>query len=119
MRKVFVFGSNLAGLHGAGSALHACRYWGAKQGQGKGYQGDSYAIPTKGRRMEILSLAEIAISVQLFLDFAKNRSDIEFHIVAIGCGLAGYKPEQIATMFTMRTSNCVLPTEFQRILHAA
>lgn len=44
---VFVFGSNPGGVHGAGNALVAANYFGAKYGQGEGLQGSAYALPTK------------------------------------------------------------------------
>ena len=44
--EVFVFGSNLQGIHAGGAARTAMRLFGAKKGQGVGMQGQSYAIPT-------------------------------------------------------------------------
>jgi len=54
-----VFGSNKAGRHGKGAALHAVKHHGAIRGLGWAMQGDCYAIPTKGYNMEVLSLPEI------------------------------------------------------------
>ena len=44
--EVFVFGSNLSGIHGGGAAKLALK-WGAEWGNPKGLQGNTYAIPTK------------------------------------------------------------------------
>ena len=44
--EIFVFGSNLSGMHGGGAALVAYRKFGAVWGQGVGLQGQSYGIPT-------------------------------------------------------------------------
>ena len=44
--EIFVFGSNLHGLHGGGAARAACKKFGAIWGQGVGLQGQSYAIST-------------------------------------------------------------------------
>ncbi len=44
--EVFVFGSNLAGMHAGGAARVAYERFGAVMGQGVGMQGQSYAIPT-------------------------------------------------------------------------
>ena len=44
---VFVFGSNPQGKHGAGAAKVATTKFGAKYGQGRGLQGNAFAIPTK------------------------------------------------------------------------
>lgn len=106
---IFVFGSNLAGRHGAGAALFARQYHGAIYGQGIGLQGGSYAIPTKDRNIKTLPLTEISKYVDEFLAFAKSRSDLEFFVTRIGCGLAGYKDKDIAPMFKNKTSNVKLP----------
>lgn len=112
--RIFVFGSNLAGRHGAGSALEAAKKHGAKRGQGTGLQGRSYAIPTKDVALRQMSLDQIKPHVVYFLWFAKNRPDWQFDVVAIGCGLAGYAPEQIGPMFAGATRNINLPPEFEQ-----
>lgn len=112
-RSIFLFGSNLRGYHGAGSALHALNNHGAILGQGIGLQGDSYAIPTKDEDLEVLPLATIKQYVDDFIAFAQDHSDIQFNIVAIGCGFAGYKPHHIAPMFKGAPENCILPPEFK------
>ena len=43
--EVFVFGSNLSGMHGGGAARVAYEKFGAVWGQGTGLQGRSYGIP--------------------------------------------------------------------------
>lgn len=122
---IFVFGSNLAGRHGKGAALFARQKHGAVYGQGIGLQGNSYAIPTKdGRRRypplsdpsQTLPLEMIKWFVDQFLEFARNHPELEFEIAAIGCGLAGYKPIQIAPLFKHAPSNCHLPSEFCLVL---
>jgi len=110
--SVFVFGSNTAGRHGAGAALYAKKNWGAINGIGQGIQGMSYAIPTKGRNLEVLSLAEIEQSVKRFIEYASQNPQLLFLITPIGCGLAGYSPKDIAPMFKSTPLNCVLPDEF-------
>lgn len=108
--KIFVFGSNLAGRHGKGAALYAKRHYGAIQGKGYGQQGQSYAIPTKGFNLNVLSLDIIQNGVNQFLEFAKlNIGNCEFFVTKIGCGLAGYKEEQIRLMFKDAPLNCELP----------
>ncbi len=113
---VFVFGSNLAGKHGAGSAAHAVVEYGAEYGVGVGMTGRAYAIPTKDHRIKTMPLEEIKPYVREFIQFASDNSDIEFRVVAIGCGLAGYTPEDIAPMFAGATSNVILPPEFVDVL---
>jgi hypothetical protein len=112
MRNIFVFGSNLAGRHGRGSALEAVRNHGAIYGRGVGLQGDSYAIPTKDRHLHILSLDYIHAEILAFLYVARSNPDWTFNVVAIGCGLAGYKPEDIGPLFRGATPNVKLPSEF-------
>lgn len=109
---IFVFGSNLAGIHGAGSALAAVEIHGAIYGLGVGPQGDSYAIPTKDCSLRIMPLEIISKYVAQFIEYAKAMPHLDFKVVAIGCGLAGFKPKDIAPMFKGAPSNCWLPQEF-------
>jgi hypothetical protein len=111
--NVFVFGSNLAGRHGKGAALYAKQHHGAVYGIGVGLQGGttsggpstgySYAIPTKDHNLKTLPLSEIEVYVHQFLDFAlecmTKKPDFIFQLTPIGCGLAGYKPEDIVPLF--------------------
>ena len=52
--EIFVFDSNLDGMHGGGSARMARLYFGAVMGNGDGPQGQSYAIPTSRARYKSL-----------------------------------------------------------------
>lgn len=112
-KDIFVFGSNLAGRHGKGSALAAVKNHGAIYGIGFGLQGQSYAIPTKSKDLQILPLETIAWHVEVFEIFALNHNQFTFNVVAIGCGLAGYNSVQIRPLFKFRPSNVVLPLEFR------
>lgn len=116
MREIFVFGSNLAGRHGAGAALEAKKKHGAIYGLGRGHHGNSYAIPTKDHNLKTLPLNEIKFYVNTFLLFAKENPDMMFNVTAIGCGLAGYKPYDIAPMFKDHPENVILPQEFKDVL---
>jgi hypothetical protein len=115
---IFVFGSNLAGRHGKGAALYARKHHGAVYGQGRGRQGNSYAIPTKDSYLETLPLSAIEGYVDRFLAYAADHPELTFQVTAIGCGLAGYKPEQIAPMFENALTNVELPPEFENVLRA-
>lgn len=108
-RKIFVFGSNLAGRHGAGAALAAFREHGAIYGQGFGLQGESYAIPTKDENIRTLPLNKIQRYVESFLKFAELNPELQFEVTRVGCGLAGYEDADIAPMFSSAPSNCILP----------
>lgn len=90
-KRIFVFGSNMAGRHGAGSAKEALKNHGAIYGQGFGFQGNSFAIPTKDENFNVLSLSQIKVFIEAFLDLVtSNDEDYEYDITRIGCGLAGY-----------------------------
>jgi hypothetical protein len=108
-KKIFVFGSNLAGRHGKGAALAAYREHGAVYGQGIGLQGNSYAIPTKDEDLNTLPLHKIQRHVETFVKFAVLNPKMKFEVTRIGCGLAGYEDNDIAPLFRGASDNCILP----------
>lgn len=110
--KIFVFGSNEAGRHGKGAALCARQKHGAIYGQGEGLQGNAYAIPTKDAALRQLPIEIIRSYVARFKKFAAAHPEMLFEITPIGCGLAGYSPQDIAPMFADAPSNCALPISF-------
>lgn len=107
--EVFVFGSNLAGHHCGGAARVARKLFGAKQGQGVGMQGQSYAIPTMQGGVET-----IKPYVDEFIEFARNHPELTFYVTRIGCGIAGFTDEQIAPLFkeTHSLMNVIIPQSF-------
>lgn len=111
--EIFVFGSNLEGAHGGGAALLAFRKWGAIWGQGAGLQGQTYGIPTMHGRVE-----EIRPYVDEFIRFAKEHPELTFLVTEIGCGIAGFRPEEIAPLFrdAVPVENIHLPERFWNIL---
>lgn len=115
-RQIFVFGSNLAGRHGKGAALYARKNFGAIYGRGIGLQGDSYGIPTKDERIKTLPLDQIKLHVDEFLVFAEIHPEMMFNVSPIGCGLAGYTPEDIAPMFKNVPHNVILHDTFKYVL---
>ena len=92
--EIFVFGSNLAGMHGGGAARLAYQRFGAVWGQGVGLQGQSYAIPTMQGGVET-----IQPYVDEFIEFAKQHPQLKFLVTEIGCGIAGFSPSEIAPLF--------------------
>jgi hypothetical protein len=112
--EVFVFGSNYAGRHGKGAALTASRKFGARNGQGTGLMGQSYGIATKDRNLKILSLDTIQQQIRKFLECAYDHPGLKFLVTPIGCGLAGYKPKDIAPLFYFYRIplNVILPESF-------
>jgi hypothetical protein len=111
--EVFVFGSNLQGIHGAGAAKYAVQHFGAILRQGIGRQGNSYAIPTKWSPYSTLPLDRIQPYVNDFLTYASEHPDDVFMVTRIGCGLAGYKDADMAPMFQHAPPNCILPREWR------
>lgn len=112
--EIFVFGSNHSGRHGKGAAKTALG-WGAKWGQAEGLQGRTYGIPTKDASIRrTLTLEEIKPYVDRFIEFAKENPQLRFLVTEIGCGLAGYKPKEIAPLFYQAADveNIYLPQRF-------
>lgn len=112
--NVFVFGSNREGRHGKGAALVARKKYGAIYGQASGLQGMSYGIITKELRPNYpkVTLSEVALGVQQFLDFTRENLDIEFDVTKIGCGLAGFNEDDIRSLFSDVPSNVNLPVDW-------
>jgi len=113
---IFVFGSNLAGIHGAGAAKVAREHFGAQDRIGVGRQGMSYAVPTKSHRLLTLSLPEISRHVEEFVAYAIAHPELTFFVTSIGCGLAGYKPADIAPMFRDAPHTCSFPDTWREHL---
>jgi hypothetical protein len=110
---IFVFGSNEAGIHGAGAAAEAHYHRGAQMGVSFGPTGRCFAIPTKNAQISgALSLADIKAYVDGFLKFARERPHTSFQITCLGCGLAGLRNEQIAPMFYRAPVNCLFDTKW-------
>ena len=107
--EIFVFGSNLEGQHGGGAALLAYRKWGAIWGQGVGLQGQTYGIPTMQGGVET-----IAPYVDEFIRFAQEHPKLIFLVTEIGCGIAGFRPKEIAPLFkeAVKVENIHLPQRF-------
>lgn len=111
--EIFVFGSNLEGLHGGGAALLAYERFGAVWGQGAGLQGKSYGIPTMHGGIDT-----IAPYVDEFIAFAREHRELKFFVTEIGCGIAGFTVGEMAPLFkdAMDEENIYLPQRFIDIL---
>ncbi len=107
--EIFVFGSNLAGMHGGGAARVALHRFGAVPGQGVGLQGQSYAIPTMQGGIDT-----IRPYVDEFIEFARSHPELKFYVTRIGCGIAGFDDSEIAPLFAdaRGLKNVVLPKTF-------
>ena len=108
--EIFVFGSNGQGAHFGGAAATAMHEFGAKMGQAEGLQGQSYAIDTMDSEDEMFE------QIDRFLMFARNHPELKFLVTEIGCGIAGYSPEQNAPHFENHSDNVMLPEAFKTIL---
>jgi hypothetical protein len=111
---IFVFGSNEAGIHGAGAAKDAVTYFDAEVGKGWGMRGQSFAIPTKDRKIQTLPLDRIDEYIDAFNKITKIFTSYTFHVTPIGTGLAGYSVCEIADLFQKYEwlDNIVWPDEF-------
>ncbi len=111
--EVFVFGSNLAGMHGGGAAYIAFKQFGAVMGCGVGLRGQSYAIPTMQGGVET-----IKPYVDDFIAFAKEHPELFFYVTRIGCGIAGFRDKEIAPLFKEAhgLENVCLPESFVKAM---
>lgn len=110
--EIFVFGSNIQGAHGGGAAWYAHKAFGAEWGVGEGLTGRTYALPT----ME--GEASLKNAVDHFITCAKQHPELTFLVTAVGCGIAGYTPNEVAPLFKEATSleNVYLPKMFWEFL---
>lgn len=111
--EVFVFGSNLQGMHGGGAARVAYEKFGAVWGQGVGIQGQSYGIPTMHGGVDV-----IKPYVDDFVEYVKQHPDKKFLVTPIGCGIAGFTEAEIAPLFkdAVDVENIWLPEKFYEFI---
>ena len=110
--EIFVFGSNIQGAHGGGAAWFAYKHLGAEWGVGEGLTGHCYALPT----ME--GETSMKHAVEHFTACAKQHPELTFLVTAVGCGIAGYTPQQVAPLFreAAKLENVYLPQVFTQII---
>lgn len=109
----FVFGSNMAGEHSAGAAKTALEFFGALNGVGRGWSGQSFAIPTMNEHLQQMPLSQIQHYIDDFKIYTKNHPKNKYFLTSIGCGIAGYKVEEIAPMFKGISHNVIFPASFR------
>ena len=110
---VFVFGSNMAGTHQGGAAKIALQHFGATKGVGRGWAGQSYAIPTMNEHLQQMPLSQIEHYVDDFKIYTKHHPKIKYFLTSVGCGVAGYTVEEIAPMFKGISNNVIFPASFR------
>lgn len=118
-KMIFVFGSNLSGIHGAGAARFAAVKRGAEDGVGEGPTGQCYALPTKGYKISFMTLDQVAHHVQKFILFARDTPQNDFQVTQIGCGLGGFTKEEIAPLFEFAPENCYFDKMWKPLLPAS
>lgn len=108
-KEIFVFGSNIAGKHIGGAAKQAFQKFGAQWGVGEGLAGRTYAIPTMHGGLDV-----IAPHIHTFTQYARENQDLIFLVTKVGCGVAKFKPKEIAPLFSdaAKLENVYLPAEF-------
>jgi predicted NAD-dependent protein-ADP-ribosyltransferase YbiA (DUF1768 family) len=126
--EIFVFGSNEGSskggqpTHGKGNAKVARDKFGAKQGQPRGLQGQSYGIVTK-KFWDVLkssSPEEIKREIQNLYAFATNNPDKILKVAYMGgpevVGNSGYTNAELASMFAAFSipSNVQFEVEFAK-----
>ena len=111
--EIFVFGSNLAGMHAGGAARTALEQFGAVWGLGVGLQGQSYAIPTMHGGTDT-----IRPYVDQFIEFAAAHREYTFLVTRIGCGIAAFSTGDIAPLFAkaIDLENVILPRDFVDVI---
>lgn len=119
--EIFVFGSNLAGRHGAGAARQAFEQFGAQMGVGEGLTGQCYAFPSLGKRLEKLTIFDLTRSRAKLFDVCMANPDKRFLLTKVGCGLAGYDEADMRALFRavgmqtpfVRPENLILPEDWK------
>ena len=111
--EIFVFGSNLAGRHGAGAALQAKKQFGAKNGVGEGLTGMAYAFPTLGKKLEQLPMSSLQASRDKLYSKCAEHPKTRFLLTKVGCGLAGYPEADMKALFTNAPANLIMPDDWK------
>ncbi len=113
-QSIFVFGSNEAGIHGAGAARYAAERRHAKRGVSFGPTGSCFAIPTKDSEIRFtLPMDQIRSYVNGFINYAVTNPSTWFQVTKIGCGLAGLKDEEMAPLFNHAPHTCLFDTDWE------
>lgn len=111
--EIFVFGSNTAGIHGAGAAKQARLQFGAELGVGEGKTGFCYAFPTLDSNFQKRTHDQLTASVALFFECARQHPDKRFLLTKVGCGLAGFEESYMCGLFADAPPNVILPEDWR------
>lgn len=117
--EIFVFGSNLStNPKRVAGAASSARFFGSGVCHALGFEGQTYALPTKDQMLQTLPKRLVFLFVSDFVRTAAAFPEKTFLVTAIGCGLAGYTAADIAPMFrgAIALSNVKLPISFWNVL---
>lgn len=107
--EIFVFGSNLAGNHAGGAAKFAKENFGAEEGISCGLTGKCYAFPTLYSDLKKRSRKGLNMSRDFLFATARALPEKTFLLTKVGCGIAGFKEEEIAPLFVNAPENIIQP----------
>lgn len=117
--QVFVFGSNLSGIHGAGAARMAHNKFGAEWGIGEGLTGRCYAFPTKAHDVATpLTWTQMRVKMSAFWTTVDANPAKDFFVTEVGTGLAGQPHLHMALLFSpaLLRHNVYLSARWWRII---
>lgn len=111
--QIFVFGSNLAGLHEGGAARQAFEDFGAQWGVGEGPSGRTYAFPTLTADFQQVSDLQLQESLACFYRYAIAHPNLEFILTKVGVGIAGFPEEKMRQLFEHAPANVIEPRDWR------
>lgn len=114
--EIYVFASNLAGLHRETYSQVAIQLYGAETGTYLGLLGSSYAIPVKDRFVRPLTIEEIRKYVAAFKEFTLSRPDLNFYVVRLDNCTKLLNTWQVAMLFVGCGKNCRFPVQWKPYL---
>lgn len=108
--EVFVFGSNLPGMHMGGAAFLAKQKFGAVDGIGEGLIGQSYAFPTLNNQLHKRELPDMEYSTLMLNYTAAALPAVRFYLTKVGCGIAGFTEYEMSALFANSPPNIIKPS---------
>jgi hypothetical protein len=113
---IWVFGSDAVGRSAKGDAKVAHVNFKASYGVGSGLTGKAYAIPTKDKHLSPLPLAEVAVAIGVFLDYARTHPKLRFFVSRADFAACGHPAEELGPLFALASVNCSLPNAWRHFL---
>lgn len=110
--EIFIFGSNLNGYHAGGAAKRALEQFGAVWGISEGLSGRTYAFPTLNKNMHKRTIKSLEDSRNKLFVTAEALPEYTFLLTKVGCGIAGFKEEKIAALFSECPDNIIKPKDW-------